>query len=201
MYHTRIGRSTISELFKDKHKYIANENIRPFDCKRLKQPQNPLLEKCLMYWYSHALQGSKVSDDNIRDQAKQIGPILKISDFNYSAGWVTNFKKRFKLQKCQIDSNVSHNSLFVVDSIDPNVLVDWVKTSENKLIQSTAESMDILTASNSDSIKSELSDHSEINDAKNALYKLHSFCEQSEHFDSNDLRFLIRLKSKLELID
>lgn len=178
-----------------------------------------------MFWYSYTtLKQGKISDDKLRDQAKEIGKEMKITDFNYSFGWLSKFKKRYKLHKSYIDkclveidmpTNVTQLIEWVKEVHEANLnesdLISFVENNQSLNESNTAKkeaissgdscSNDDYISMNSVDLSSTTSKEVDLNDAKIALEKLHKFCEQSEYFDSNDLRFLIRLKSKLESIN
>jgi hypothetical protein len=97
----KIGRSTVCELMKNRAKYESEEalNINQ-NKKKMQKIDNPLLEKCLMLWYSDLISNNiPISDEMFIEQAKKFGEMIGISvfQFKYSKGWLQKFKRRNNL--------------------------------------------------------------------------------------------------------
>jgi hypothetical protein len=74
---------------------------RQNDAKRTRICDHPYLEHALFLWYQgHETRGAAVTGDLLTQKAKELAliPELKVSEgFTCSAGWLTNFKKRYSI--------------------------------------------------------------------------------------------------------
>lgn len=95
-----IGLSTISDILKEKAKWLAISQESD-DVVRLKAPKYEKLETCLFEWFSHAQTKSlPLSDDMLIAKARFFGGELDIpGDFMYSRGWLCRFKKRHGIKQ------------------------------------------------------------------------------------------------------
>ena len=81
----KIGRTTITELIINRDKY---QNVR-FDPNRkaIREPEQPILETCLMMWHSNVISPNlPISENMLIAQAKICGERIGISEleFHYS---------------------------------------------------------------------------------------------------------------------
>ena len=97
----KIGKATVSDILKDKEKYLSTSSIRSPGTKRLREGEYPHLESCLYLWFSDKVNNKVcISDDLLIAQAKVFGSLIGISDleFSYSRGWLDKYKKRFNIK-------------------------------------------------------------------------------------------------------
>ena len=89
-----IGRSTVSEILKDKSKWLSVSKDSG-DVLRNKSAKHTTLETALYTWFDNARSQSLcISDDMLISKAKKFGEDLAVTDFQYSRGWLSRFKKR-----------------------------------------------------------------------------------------------------------
>jgi len=97
-----VGKSTVSDILKDKAKWLAVPKDRG-GVFRAKQPKFQELETCLFSWFSGArAQDLFISDQMLIAKAKAFGRDLDLpEDFAYSRGWLARFKARHGLKAHQ----------------------------------------------------------------------------------------------------
>ena len=84
---------------KDAHKYINIEEPDDFNM-RMRISKYPEFEECLAAWHNYQVSKKiPVSDEILTKNAKDyFGPLCGVDkDFNYSHGWLNNFKKRYHI--------------------------------------------------------------------------------------------------------
>ena len=97
-----VGRSTISDILRDKVKWLSVSK----DCGdvlRAKTAMHIPMESALYTWFADVRgRGLAISDDMMITKAKEYGQKLGVTDFQYSRGWLAGFKKRhgIRLYKC-----------------------------------------------------------------------------------------------------
>jgi hypothetical protein len=97
----KIGKATVSDILKDKEKYLSTDSIRSPGAKRLREGDYPHLESCLYIWLKDKINNKVcISDVILISQAKVFGALIGISDleFSYSHGWLDKYKKRFNIK-------------------------------------------------------------------------------------------------------
>ncbi|UYV78937.1 hypothetical protein LAZ67_17000338 [Cordylochernes scorpioides] len=66
--------------------------------KRLREPGNPDLDKCVLKWFKQARDKKiPVSGHLIRSKAEQFATEMGKTDFKASSGWLDGFKERNKI--------------------------------------------------------------------------------------------------------
>ena len=103
-YHHRLRQSTVSESLGSRYSYL-DQPIEPSSSTtfRHKQPQWPILEAVLFSWHQLVEeQGGEPTGDAILAQAKIIWPQIpeyqQLPPPEFSAGWLTNFKRRHNIK-------------------------------------------------------------------------------------------------------
>ena len=100
IYGKGIKPNTVSDILRNIN---YQKNIKPTlleaNFKRIKIAANPTLESILFTWIEHANQAKiTITEDILKEKAKEIAEIEEINDFSASNGWVQRFKKRFRLK-------------------------------------------------------------------------------------------------------
>ena len=96
-----IGRSTVSDVLKEKQKWLASDLTS--STKRHRPAKHAELEEALFLWQSElAARRVPLSDELLQSKAKEFGTQLSIADFAYSRGWLQNFKKRYGIKSVVI---------------------------------------------------------------------------------------------------
>ncbi|XP_058877789.1 tigger transposable element-derived protein 6-like [Acipenser ruthenus] len=93
-----LGRSTISDILKEKEKWLFR---LPTDTStKARTPQQQRLEDALFLWFSEArARAMPVSDEILITKAKSVGERLGVPEtFSYSVGWLQRFKQRRKIR-------------------------------------------------------------------------------------------------------
>ena len=89
-----IARNSISNILRNRQ-IIENSEKHQMARKKERLPTYPVLEECLMLWYSDLISHNiPLSYDMFIAIAKEFGPNIGISDmeFSYSKGWLEKFK-------------------------------------------------------------------------------------------------------------
>ena len=69
-FNVITGKSTMSDIIRDREKYTATENLRPIRTIRLREPHHSMLEEALYLWCLNIVsQGVSVSDEMMIEQA------------------------------------------------------------------------------------------------------------------------------------
>ena len=72
-----------------------SEETRP-DCKRQAKAKHEKMEKATFLWFtSMRAKNVCITQDILAKKAKEFGDQLGVTDFAYSNGWVTRFKRRY----------------------------------------------------------------------------------------------------------
>ena len=95
-YDLDIGKSTVTDILKSKEKWIKEDGYSTSEKSRVRKGNFDNLECALYTWFIQARQkGLCLTDDLLKQKAKQFGPHFEIpNNFQYSNGWISNFKKR-----------------------------------------------------------------------------------------------------------
>lgn len=89
-----LGKSTIGDILKDKHKWL-DKPADSLDMMRYRQPKNQQLEDALFLWFSDmSLHHAAINDEMLIMKAKTLGEQLNVTEFCYSRGWIQRFKNR-----------------------------------------------------------------------------------------------------------
>ena len=92
---TTPSQSTISDILRQKDIFLAMTD-EELDSKRKRKSAHPRMENALAKFVNEMEnQGAPASRESLRDQAIAIGKALKITDFEFSDGWLSNFERRF----------------------------------------------------------------------------------------------------------
>ena len=95
--HINIGRSTVTDIWKDRIKWLGQIVVN-CGAVRMRPAKQERLEAALSLWLADVIgQGIHVSDALLIERAKLFGNELGVTDFGYSRGWLFNFKKRYGL--------------------------------------------------------------------------------------------------------
>ena len=98
-----IGRSTVSDILKQKDKWLSASNVAT-QSTRTRGCKEPELEAALLMWFNDVRSRDvPVSGEMIIKKAKKFGEELGIENFSYSSGWLDRFKKR-----CGISQHAIH---------------------------------------------------------------------------------------------
>ncbi|UYV85040.1 hypothetical protein LAZ67_X004383 [Cordylochernes scorpioides] len=93
-----IPRNTLSTYLKNKEKILRSESECDKGRKRLREPGNPDLDKCVLKWFKQARDKKiPVSGHLIRSKAEQFATEMGTTDFKASSGWLDGFKERNKI--------------------------------------------------------------------------------------------------------
>uniref|UniRef100_UPI00358F3611 tigger transposable element-derived protein 6-like n=1 Tax=Myxine glutinosa TaxID=7769 RepID=UPI00358F3611 len=98
-----IGRSTVSDILKQKDKWLSlsestSQSTRSRACKE------PELEASLLMWFNDVRSRDlPVNGEMIIEKAKKFGEEFGVENFSYSSGWLDRFKKR-----CGISKHIIH---------------------------------------------------------------------------------------------
>ena len=89
-----LGKSTIGDILKDKHKWL-DKPADSLDMMRYHQPKNQQLEDALFLWFSDmSSHHAAINDEMLIMKAKTLGEQLNITELFYSRGWLQRFKNR-----------------------------------------------------------------------------------------------------------
>ncbi|KAL4250782.1 hypothetical protein ABKN59_006091 [Abortiporus biennis] len=96
-----VERSTISKILKNKTKWLNVPEETPILLARQRPTKFPFLENKLEKWLKHEGRSMVLSDNVIREKAKEIAKELQWPEekFKASSGWVENFKHRHGIRK------------------------------------------------------------------------------------------------------
>ncbi|KAG2216372.1 hypothetical protein INT45_007375 [Circinella minor] len=123
------AQSTISEILSKKDAFLAMTD-EELDGKRKRPCAHPDMEKALARFVDEMeSEGAPVSRESLRDQAIAIGKALKITDFEFSDGWMSNFEKRFNFK-----SRVMHGEArsVVLNNQDVQMQISKIKSKINE---------------------------------------------------------------------
>ncbi|CAK8694045.1 unnamed protein product [Clavelina lepadiformis] len=102
-----VGRSTISDILKQKGKWLSSDDIKRKSLTRARHCKEPELESAIFLWFTDVRSRNlPVTCDMLKEKAKTFGEQLGVKDFAYSNGWLNRFKKRhaIALQKVRGES-------------------------------------------------------------------------------------------------
>ncbi|PKC13203.1 hypothetical protein RhiirA5_285762, partial [Rhizophagus irregularis] len=89
----RIGKSTITDILKEKERWLSITESQG-SIKKFRGPKWPQLENTLSLWVDNALNTKQDIDGNIlKTKANYFANQFSIEDFHQSDGWLTGFKK------------------------------------------------------------------------------------------------------------
>ena len=89
------GRSTISDILKQKGKWLSSDDIKRKSLTRVRSCKEPELESAIFLWFTDVrLRNLPVTYDMLKEKVKTFGEQLGVKDFTYSNGWLNRFKKR-----------------------------------------------------------------------------------------------------------
>ena len=90
-----VKRRTIGDILQQRDKLMAIDTSDMHAAKRQRTAKHTDLEEALFLWFSDIrAKNAIVTDDILREKAKQFGVELNITDFSYSNGWLHRFKQR-----------------------------------------------------------------------------------------------------------
>ena len=97
-----IGISTISEILKEREKWLAVD-IDSADLTRARRPKHEQLEDALYLWTNEMTsRHATINDKMMLEKARILGRQLNVgSDFAYSRGWLQGFKGRRGIKRKQ----------------------------------------------------------------------------------------------------
>ena len=145
----RIGHSTMHDILKHKQKWIHMSQSYG-DNSRVRCGQQLNLEKSLFEWFYDMRSKEKpVNSDSLLRKAKQLGRLMKITDFYYSNGWLAGFKRRHMVIRTKINGKATLTSNMQpeedqpylpitqpkkhgnTDTVDIDMVADQIKVVEN----------------------------------------------------------------------
>lgn len=89
-----IPATTLSTFLKNKEKILSSANDSAKDRKRVRGPENPDVDECVLKWFKQARDKQiPVSGPMIRAKAEEFASSLN-KDFKASTGWLHGFKER-----------------------------------------------------------------------------------------------------------
>lgn len=90
----KIPATTLSTFLKNKDKILKSFNESAKDRKRVRGPENPDVDECVLKWFKQARDKQiPVSGPMIRAKAEDFAASLN-KDFKASTGWLHGFKER-----------------------------------------------------------------------------------------------------------
>lgn len=93
-----IPPNTLSTFLKNKDKILACENKSVKGRKRLREPENPDLDQCVLKWFKQTRDKKiPISGPLLRSKAEQFAADLGKTNFKASTGWLDGFKQRNKI--------------------------------------------------------------------------------------------------------
>lgn len=115
-----VGRSTITDIKKKKSKieqYMKSHEAESSQRLTLKQAENPNVESALYTWFlQQRSRNLTISGEILQEKAKYFyNEITGRDDFAASAGWLDNFKKRFKIRQLTITGEKLSSDFSAVD--------------------------------------------------------------------------------------
>ena len=106
-----MAQSTVSDILKEKNKWLALDISGPVWKKKHRQEQYPILERHLREWVDRANEAAvNVTDNVLSTVGKKIskelsqieGHIEDYTDFTFSHGWVTAFKCQYGMGRMKL---------------------------------------------------------------------------------------------------
>ena len=95
---------------------------------------NPTLESILFAWIEHANQAKiTITEDILKEKAKEIAEIEEINDFSASNGWVQRFKKRFGLKTQLKHGEAGENENQDFNQLRQQIQADLVDYEEDNI--------------------------------------------------------------------
>uniref|UniRef100_A0A1B6KQS9 HTH CENPB-type domain-containing protein n=1 Tax=Graphocephala atropunctata TaxID=36148 RepID=A0A1B6KQS9_9HEMI len=93
-----IPPNTLSTFLKNKDKILSSAQEFDKDRKRLREPENPAVDNCVLKWFKQARDKKiPLSGPLIRAKAEQFAKELGKKNFKASTGWLDGFKDRNKI--------------------------------------------------------------------------------------------------------
>ncbi|CAF1086653.1 unnamed protein product [Brachionus calyciflorus] len=104
MFNVKLSRKKVElSLDKNREKYTATKNLRPYGTKRIREAHHPTLEEALYLWALNCVsQGISISEELLIQKAMKFGEAFGIGQFSYSAGWISRFKTRHNFSSYRI---------------------------------------------------------------------------------------------------
>lgn len=91
----KIPATTLSTFLKNKDKILSSANDSAKDRKRVRGPENPDVDECVLKWLKQARDKQiPVSGPMLRAKAEEFASGLNKQDFKASTGWLHGFKER-----------------------------------------------------------------------------------------------------------
>ena len=96
LWDVSVKRRTVGDVLAHGEKWL-NEDLSG-TTKRLRLAKHNMMEEALFLWFSGVRAKSlPVTEEILRNKAKFFGQEMNIGEFQYSNGWMRNFKKRFSI--------------------------------------------------------------------------------------------------------
>ena len=113
MTSIELGKSTIGDILKDKHKWL-DKPADSLDMMRYRQPKSQQLEDALFLWFSDmSLHHAAINKMHIM-KAKTLGEQLNVTEFCYSRGWIQRFKNRRGIKRKLYEGKVESADMSLV---------------------------------------------------------------------------------------
>lgn len=98
----KVSRTTISKLLKRKARHMGEDESKfSKSAKRIKRPENELLERALTLWLWKTEQVTQISDDMVAEKARELAKDARLgvgADFKLSNGWLEKLKRRIGIK-------------------------------------------------------------------------------------------------------
>ncbi|KAG8826816.1 hypothetical protein FRC19_007384 [Serendipita sp. 401] len=114
-----VERSTVSKVLKQKALWLSIEDEDELKIAKRRPTKFPEIETAVLRWVQERFaMGESVTDQNIREQAKQAAHQLGIGEelFKASGGWIDNFKHRNRIKRGRVHPARSERSHRVAQS-------------------------------------------------------------------------------------
>ena len=135
IYGKGIKPNTVSDILRNANYWKNIEPTSPeANFKRTKMAANPTLESILFTWIEHANQAKiTITEDILKEKAKEIAEIEEINDFSASNGWVQRFKKRFGLKTQLKHGEAGENENQDFNQLRQQIQADLVDYKEDNI--------------------------------------------------------------------
>lgn len=97
-----IGQTTVRDIWKSRNMWLnlPEEHPKYEYARRRHTPKHEKMEAQLFQWLGEvSSKNIPISGRMIVNEARHIGKEMAIVDFNYSAGWLSRFKRRYKTKE------------------------------------------------------------------------------------------------------
>lgn len=102
-----VGLTTVKDIIKNSNFYLckdSNSCTKDAARKTLKSAKYTQLEDALFLWLNYQnSQNIAVNDAALVEKARNLGEYMKLTEFQYSSGWLYNFKKRFSIKSYKLN--------------------------------------------------------------------------------------------------